>query len=480
MAEDIEAKIRRLRELGRMTTESEAPSPAAPPKTSPSKKPSRRPRSLSSIRQKERRKRILIGASILIIIILLISVGVYSYIQSSRESKLENTRAEKISELNRYFASYNFSNSNCSQKAFQYKGLALSKITSANSLEELNSIDVRTYFDQAVTAYEQCIQEIKQREYEKQLNQTKQQKIQEIEVAFQPLLSLGLPDTLRTKAVATMKSLEEQVQSATTIEQVESIKPDSYLLSLWKKYYLLELDKIPGQDVILERNGEKSLISKDQAKALISMVDNYQDLIGYKVSPVEWVEISLVLQRKDMNGALFDPGDRVKLYLKGENTTVVDGYLELLLLPVGEGGSISVSESQSQSSSTSTSSSTSYSESHSTSESPGGASISDSSSASDSYSNSQSGSQSSSASYSYSVNLAEILKAIAAGKIQASDEVKAQLQNYGWELLNLEKNTGLQSMPETTKIMVIVKVPSIFVPDILENENAITIAKVIT
>lgn len=83
-----------------------------------------------------------------------------------------------------------------------------------------------------------------------------------------------------------MKSLEEQVQSATTIEQVESIKPDSYLLSLWKKYYLLELDKIPGQDVILERNGEKSLISKDQAKALISMVDNYQDLIGYKVSPL--------------------------------------------------------------------------------------------------------------------------------------------------------------------------------------------------
>ncbi|WP_367883274.1 DUF515 domain-containing protein [Thermococcus peptonophilus] len=106
--------------------------------------------------------------------------------------------------------------------------------------------------------------------------------------------------------------------------------------------------------------------------------------------------------------------------------------------------------------------------------------MSDSSSASDSYSNSQSGSQSSSASYSYSVNLAEILKAIAAGKIQASDEVKAQLQNYGWRLLDLEKSTGLQSMPETTRIMVIVKVPSIFVPDILENENSITIAKVIT
>ncbi|WP_367883275.1 DUF515 domain-containing protein [Thermococcus peptonophilus] len=373
MAEDIEAKIRRLRELGRMATESEAPSPAAPPKPSPSKKPARRPRSLSSIRQKERRKRILIGASILIIIILLISVGVYSYIQSSKASKLENTRAEKIGELNRYFSSYNFSNSNCSQKAFQYKSLALSRITSANSLDELNSIDVRTYFDQAVTAYEKCVQEINQREYEKQLNQTKQQKIQEIELAFQPLLSLSLPDTLRTKAVATMKSLEEQVQSATTIEQVKSIKPDSYLLSLWKEYYLLEIDKIPGQDVILERNGEKSLISKDQAKTLISIVDNYQDLIGYKIAPVEWVEISLVLQRKDMNGALFAPGDRIKLYIRGgANTTVVDGYLELMLLPVSEGGSISVSESQSQSSSTSTSSSTSYSESHSTSESPGG------------------------------------------------------------------------------------------------------------
>lgn len=263
------------------------------------------------------------------------------------------------------------------------------------------------------------------------------------------------------------------------IEQVELIKFDSYLFFFWKKYYFFEFDKIFGQDVIFEWNGEKFFILKDQVKVLIFMVDNYQDLIGYKVFFVEWVEILFVFQRKDMNGVLFDFGDRVKFYLKGENIIVVDGYFEFLLFLVGEGGLIFVSEFQSQFSLMLILFLIFYSESYFIFEFLGGVLIFDSSSVSDFYFNSQFGSQSFLVSYFYSVNFVEILKVIVVGKIQVSDEVKVQFQNYGWEFLNFEKNIGFQLMFEIIKIMVIVKVFLIFVLDIFENENVIIIVKVI-
>jgi hypothetical protein len=99
---------------------------------------------------------------------------------------------------------------------------------------------------------------------------------------------------------------------------------------------------------------------------------------------------------------------------------------------------------------------------------------------SDTYSNSQSVSQSSSASYSYNVNLAEILKAIAAGKIQASDQAKEALQSYGWKVLSLEESSDMLVLSPNTEFLVIVKVPSIFVPDILSNQNDLYVARVST
>ncbi|WP_297072545.1 DUF515 domain-containing protein [Thermococcus sp.] len=482
MAEDIEAKIRRLRELGKVTAEPESP-PVKPPTASP-KKPPRRPRSISSIRERERRKRILIGASILIIIILIISVGAYSYLQSRGANELKNLRNKKINEVNYYFSHYNFSNKECAQNAIQIRNLLLQKIQSANSVDELNSINVKAYFDKAVQAYQECVKKQEEIAYEKKLNQTKQAKIQAIKMAFQPLLSMPLPDSLRAKVVSAMKTLEEQVQNAKTIEEVNSINPDSYLLSLWRDYYFWKIDNLPGNDVILEKDGNKQLVSKAEAKSILGSVTSYMELLQYKVYKVQYVEIALVLPRDRITGGFIQPGDAVMFFARngtrGAYREIVNqGYVELVLLPTNA-GQISVSESQSQSSLSSSSTSTTYNENHASTYNPGDVQFSNGTTVSDTYSNSQSSTQSSSASYSYNVNLAEILKAIAAGKIQASDEVKQALRSYGWKVMDLEQSSDMLVLPPNTEFLVIVKVPSIFVPDILQNQQYLYIAKVST
>ncbi len=482
MAEDIEAKIRRLRELGKVTAEPESP-PVKPPTASP-KKPPRRPRSISSIRERERRKRIIIGASILIIIILIISVGAYSYLQSRSANELKNLRNKKINEVNYYFSHYNFSNKECAQNAIQIRNLLLQKIQSANSVDELNSVNVKAYFDKAVQAYQECMKKQEEIAYEKKLNQTKQAKIQAIKMAFQPLLSMPLPDSLRAKVISAMKTLEEHVQNAKTIEEVNSINPDSYLLSLWRDYYFWKIDNLPGNDVILEKDGNKQLVSKAEAKSILSSVASYTELLKYKVYKVQYVEIALVLPRDRITGGFIQPGDAVMFFARngtrGTYREIVNqGYVELVLLPTNA-GQISVSESQSQSSSSSSSASTTYNENHASTYNPGDVQFSNGTTVSDTYSNSQSSTQSSSASYSYNVNLAEILKAIAAGKIQASDEVKQALKSYGWKVMDLEQSSDMLVLPPNTEFLVIVKVPSIFVPDILQNQQYLYIAKVST
>ena len=483
MAEDIEAKIRRLRELGKVSTEPPTP-PAKTPTSAPKRRPPKRPRSLSTIREKERRKRILIGASILIIIILIISVGVYAYLQNKATSELRTAREQKLKEVASYFNGYNFTNANCTKEVNAYKSQVISKILQAKSVDELNSINVKAYFDKAVQAYEQCVVKQKEEEYQKLLNQTKGEKLSQIKLAFQPLLSMPLPDSLKAKVVASLKSLEQQVEEAKTIEQVKAVNPDPYLLSLWRDYYYYKIDSISSPDVILEKNGIKKLVSKTDAKTLIGSIMDYRELLQYRVYPVQYVEIALVLPRDRIAGGFIKPGDKVVFFAKNNTKSqyreiVNQGYVELVLLPTNA-GQIAASESQSQSSSSSTTSSSTYSESHSANYNPGDMQFSNGTSYSDTYSNSQSVGQSSSASYSYSVNLAEILKAIAAGKIQASDQVKEALQSYGWKVLNLEQSSDMLVLSPNTEFLVIVKVPSIFVPDILSNQNDLYVAKVST
>jgi len=482
VAEDIEAKIRRLRELGKVSAEPESP----PVKPSPAsgKKPPRRPRSISSIRERERRKRILIGASILIIVILIISVGVYAYMQNKRAEELRTLKTQKTNELNYYFSHYNFSNKDCAQRAVQIRNQVLQKIQSAKDPDELRGLDVKVYFSKAVQAYQECLKEKEKELYAQQLNQTKQEKLRAIEDAFRPLLAMPLPDSLRAKAVSAMKTLEERVAKAKTIEEVKSVDPSPYLLSLWRDYYFWKIDNIQGNYVVLEKGNDKKLLSKAEAKSILSSITDYKELLQYKVYRVQYVEIALVLPRDRISGGFLKPGDTVMFFAKNGTKGVYQeivnqGYVELVLLPTNA-GQISLRESQSQSSSTSSSTSTTYNENHASTYNPGNFQYSNGSTVSDTYSNSQSASQSSSASYSYSVNLAEILKAIAAGKIQASDEAREALESYGWKVIDLEQSSNILVLPSNTKFLIIVKVPSIFVPDILQNQQYLYVAKVST
>ena len=478
VSEDIEAKIRRLRELGKASVEPEAPKTAKPPV----KKPPKKPRPVGSIRERERKRRILIGASIVIIVILIISIGAYIYMENRAAEQLTQAKNKKLAEVNYYFKSGSeLMNTTFGKNA---RDDLIRKIKAAQTVDEVESIDVKAAYQSAWNQYQAYLEEQHRLEMERQLNQTKKEKISQIEAQFSQLLAMPLPDSLKKKVVDSMNSLEEQVMSATSEQQVEAVNADPYLLELWREYYYYIIDTIPTQNVILEKDNVKKIVSKSDAKAVLGGMLDYKELMQYKVYKVEFVDIALVLSRDKINGAFLAPGDEIMIFAKNATNApfkeiVNEGYVELVLLPT-EAGTISVNEAQSQTSSSSTSSSTQYSEQHDTQYTPGDASITNGQAISDIYSNSQTASQSASASYTYNVDLTEILKAIAAGKIQASEDVKEQLRAYGWEIVDLEKESGMLVLDPNTQFLVIVRVPSIFVPDILSNQQYIYIAKVAT
>ncbi len=474
VSEDIEAKIRRLRELGKVSAESE---PAKPVKAKPAKPPRRISR-IGSVRERERRKRILIGSAIIIIIILAVSWGIYSYYKGAGARELEQAKKAKIAEVDAYFKGniMNFS------YAKAKKAELLSEIAAAQSVEQVNKIDVKAAYKDVLQKYQQALEEQRRIEQEKILNETKRKKIDEIKLEFKPLLSRPLPEDIRKKALGVLQSLENQIMGAKTVQEVNSTSAAPYLLELWKDYYYFLIDSTPTQNVLLEKGSMKKIYTKDEAKTLIGSFLDYNEIMQYRVGKVEMVDIALVLPRDRINGAFLSPGDRIVIFSKNSTGSPYReianmGYVELVLLPK-QAGIISARESQSQSSSSSTSSSDSYSEQHSRAYTPAGTSISNGESSSDTTSTSQSSSQSSSASYNYNVDLSEILKAVAAGKIKAADEVKKELQSYGWEIVDLEKLSGMLVMDANTQVMVIIKVPSVFVPDILSQQNFIYIAKV--
>lgn len=478
MSEDIEAKIRRLRELGKASAESE-PIKSTKPSVKPRPaKPPRRISRIGSVRERERRKRILIGSAIIIIIIVAVSWGIYSYYKGAGVRELEQAKKEKIAEVNAYFKGdiMNFS------YAKVKKAELINKINSATSIDEVRNINVKAVYQDVLQKYQEKLKEEERLKQEKILNETKKQKIDQIKLEFQPLLSRPLPDELRKKAIESLKSIENQIMSAKSVDEVESVSATPYLLELWKEYYYFLIDNTPTQNVIMEKAGSKKIYTKDEAKTLIGSFLDYKEIMQYRVGKVEMVDIALVLPRSRINGAFVSPGDRIVIFSKNStNSPYMEianmGYVEFVLLPK-QAGIISARESQSQSSSSSTSSSDSYSEQHSRAYTPAGTSISNGQSSSDTYSNSQTSSQSSSAAYNYNVDLSEILKAVAAGKIKAADEAKRELESYGWEVVDLEKLSGMLVMDPNTQVLVIIKVPSVFVSDILSHQSFIYIAKV--
>lgn len=464
MAEDIEEKIRRLRELGRVSVEEKeekkAPTPIAGP--SPPRKPSR----LGRLREKERRKRIIIGASIIAVIIIAVVIGLYTTYQNRAAEKLQEAKLAKIKEVNQYFTG--------ELENDPMKAQLINQINQAKSIDELEKIDVKAIAEQRKAQLEQ---ERLQREFQ----QAKATKLTQIEQSFELLLSQPLPEDIKSEAVQAYNQLKERVNSAKTKDEVSLIDPNPYLLELWRKYYYYLIDNTPTQKVILKKGTEKSVYTKTEAKYMLSKVTDFTELLQYTIEKAEMVQVALVLPRENVNGAFLSSGDKIKIFAQ-INSTVIrkiadEGYVNMVLF-LTDSGVIAISESQQETKNIQTTSDTSYSDSYSENYAPGDQSISYEQSTEESHSVSQSSSQTVSASYTYNVKLNEILKAIAANKIAAADEVREQLSRYKLNLFDLEQSTGLLATDPTAKVLVIVEVPAEFVEDILKYRDALYITKI--
>lgn len=475
VSENIEEKIRRLRELGKSAAE---PEPAVPAKPARIGKPPRRPSRIGNLRQRERRKRILIGAMVITIIAIIIVAFVYTYIQNQEVKKLQAAKQAKIAEVNKYFTG------NLSKDPV--KAQLISQINAAKSVDEVNAIDVKGAYERRIQELKALEEQQKQQQAMKELNALKEQKKAEVETAFAPLLAEPLPSDLRNEVISTLNSLESTIDSATSKEEISTVDTTPYLNDLWRKYYYHLIDSIPTDKVVLKKGSEKHIYTKVEAKYEISKVENYTELLEYEVAKAEMVRLALVLTRESVVNGYLEPGARIQLFAKNGSNVYVrivdEGFVNAVLLPT-QAGSISVSESQSDSSSYTNQASTSYSETSSSQETyqPGSQSLSTSESTSltDQQTTGQTSTESSSASYTYSTNLAEILKALAAGKIVAGDEVQRTLDQYGWKLLDLEQATKMMVLDPNTPVLVIVEVPSELVPDILTYKNQLYVAEIV-
>jgi len=460
VAEDIESKIRRLRELGKVTPEVEPTKPVGTPRKPPKRaKP-------TGIRARERRKRIIIGATVLVVIILIVSIGAWAYLQSQAGKALQEAKTSKEQEITAYYNTYvkKYSkNAYAKEVLLKTKNELLAKVKAAKNTEEVRAINVKEAFRNALL-------QIQRYEYSLELNQTKQKVLAKIERDFVPLLSRPLPNNVREEAMRDLKMLKEKIKQAKTIEDVKSVDDTPYLLKLWQDYLSYQIDNVKTPKVVLEwKEGEKirrEIYTKTAAKMVIQAATNYTSLMTYKVMPVQYVMIGILLSGDRIaNGAILKPGSQVIIYSsKNSSSLANDVTVEYVLLPTTS-GQISLSESQS---SYSTGSSV-YSESSS-----GSLVVTESSSSTVTASNSTK------ASYTYSVNLIQVLKALAANKLKDPSAVEAQLEGYGWRLLNYEKNTGIMVVEPNVKVMLIVKLPAIFVPDLLANQNTLYVATVVS
>ncbi len=476
VSEDIEAKIRRLRELGK-TSASET---ETPPISAPSAKPPRRPRPrrIGSIRDRERRRRIIAGAVVLIIIILVVSFIAYSYYSSRAARELKNAKNRKIAEINAYFkgpvmnTSYGRAN----------RTWLIHEVEIAKSVSQVNSINVKAAYQKVWAKYKQELAEKQKQEQAKLLAEAKQAKVLQINQAFQPLLSRSLPAVVKTKILKVKKEIISQVMNSTTVDEVKSINPIPYVVQLWHDYFDYEITTLPGNYVTVQHGTTEKIYTKEDAKTYLAAISDPNLLAQYTVGKVVMVKIALLIDRAQIVGGFPTPGSRIMVFAKN-GTKYIEisnmGYVKMILLPSSV-AQINANERQAQSSSSSSGSSSQASSTQQSASNAGGASITSGQSASTSKGSRESYTQSSSASYTYTVNLDEILKAIAAGKIQGSAQAIEQLKNYGTKLLEYEEQLQIQNIPSDQPFLVIIEVPSVMVPEILTYQNSIYIGEVVT
>ncbi|RLF79595.1 DUF515 domain-containing protein, partial [Thermococci archaeon] len=204
VAEDIEEKIRRLRELGRVSVEEKEEKKAPVPRPSPPRKPSR----LGRLRERERRKRIIIGASIIAVIIIAVVIGVYTIYQNRAAKQLQEAKLAKIKEVNQYFTG--------ELENDTMKTQLINQINQAKSIEELKKINVKAIAEQRKA-------QLEQERLQKELQQAKDTKLSQIEQSFEVLLSQPLPEDIKGEAIQTLNQLKEKVNSAKTKDEVSLI-----------------------------------------------------------------------------------------------------------------------------------------------------------------------------------------------------------------------------------------------------------------
>lgn len=477
VSENIEEKIKRLRELGKAAAEPEAPSPGPKPGRIPARPP-KRPSKIGSLRERERRKRILIGAAVISIILIISIAAVYVYLQGKSARELEAAKQAKINEVNAYFKG-NLTND-------PVKKQLIEKIQAAQSVEEVEKIDVKKAYQDRLKEIEAARAAEEEKKRLEELNKVKTDKLNEVELDFEPLLNQPLPEDLKNEVVNTLNSLKSSINSAQSKEEVSAIDPTPYLIDLWKKYYYYLIDSTPSEKVILKKGAEKHIYTKVEAKYEISRITEYGELLQYSIEKAQMVKIALVLPRKNVVGGYLEPGAKIQIFAQNKSNVYIkvadEGFIDLVLLPT-QAGSISVSESQSNSNSYNNQATTTYSQTSSdqTTYQPGASVISNSQTTNENeqYSSGQTSSESSSASYNYNVNLAEVLKALAADKLNNPDDVKETLEKYGWKVMDLEQATRMLTMDPNTPVLVIVEVPSDFVSDILTYQNELYIANVV-
>jgi len=473
VSENIEEKIKRLRELGKAAAEPEAPSPGPKPGRIPARPP-KKPSKIGSLREKERRKRILIGAAVISIILIISIAAVYVYLQGKAARELEAAKQAKINEVNAYFKG-NLTND-------PVKKQLIEKIRAAQSVEDVEKIDVKKAYQDRLKEIEAARVAAEEKKRMEELNKAKTDKLNEVELDFEPLLNQPLPEDLKNEVVNTLNSLKGSINSAQSKEEVSAINPTPYIIDLWKKYYYYLIDSAPSEKVILKKGAEKHIYTKVEAKYEISRITEYGELLQYSIEKAQMVKIALVLPRKNVVGGYMEPGAKIQIFAQNKSKVYIkvadEGFIDLVLLPT-QAGSISVSESQSNSNLYNNQATTTYTSSEQTTYQPGASVISQTTNENEQYSSGQTSSESSSASYNYNVNLAEVLKALAADKLNNPDDIKETLEKYGWKVMDLEQATRMLTMDPNTPVLVIVEVPSEFVSDILTYQNELYIANVV-
>jgi len=271
VAEDIEEKIRRLRELGRAAAETEE----QPPTPGPPKPPRRRVSRIGMFRERERRKTIVIVGAV---------ISIYTYLESKAARELENAKKAKIAEVNKCFTGELANDT--------VKVQLINKILAAKSVKEVQSINVKAICEKRLQEIREAKRRAEEEKRLKELEALKNQTKENIKLAFEPLLQVRVPDELKAEIVSTLNALLAQVDAAKTKDEVLSISPDEYLLNLWKKVYFYRIDSIPTKDVILKRGTSMNIYTKEEAKEIIGKIGTLSELLQYSVKEVEFVQVA--------------------------------------------------------------------------------------------------------------------------------------------------------------------------------------------